>query len=165
MPTSELRMDVIQYLGSMLPGLEHHLRVDLGGLAGEGQAFLHRQQDLADAEQADHGDQEVEAAHQVGDAEGQAQLAGDGVHADGGQREADGHGRQDLERRALAHADEAAEGEQVDGEELGRAELQRELGHQRRQEGDHQHRDEGADERRGERRGERLRRAAVCAIG
>ena len=44
------------------------------------------------------------------DAEGQPQLAGHGVHADGGQREAEHHRGDGLERRLLAHADEAAEG-------------------------------------------------------
>ena len=48
----------------------------LRGLAAEVQALLHRQQDLADAEQADHRDQEVEAAEQFGEAEGQPQLPG-----------------------------------------------------------------------------------------
>ena len=48
----------------------------LGGVAPEAQALFHRQQDLADAEQADHRDQEVEAVEQFGEAEGQAQLPG-----------------------------------------------------------------------------------------
>ncbi len=130
MPISELRSEVTQYFGSFFHVCQHHLGVDLRALARERQAFLHRQQDLADAEQADHRDQEVEAAHQLGDAEGQAQLAGDGVHADRGQREAERHRGEDLEGRALAHADEAAEGQQVDREELGRAEPERELGDQ-----------------------------------
>ena len=57
------------------------------------QPLLHGQQDLADAEQADHGDQEVEAVEQFGEAEGQPQLAGDGVEADRGERKADHHRR------------------------------------------------------------------------
>ena len=61
-----------------------------------------------------------------------------------------------LERRLLAHADEGAEGEQVDREELRRAELEREAGDDRREERDHDHRDQRADERGGERRGERV---------
>ena len=64
----------------------------LAVLALELQALLHRQQDLADAEQPDHRDQEVEAAQQLGEAERQAQLAGDVVEPDGGEREADHHG-------------------------------------------------------------------------
>jgi hypothetical protein len=144
----------------LLPGLPHDLGVDAGRLAGEAQALFHRQQDLADAEQADHRDQEVEAAHQLGEAEGHAQLTRDRVHADRSQREAERHRHQDLERRALAHADEAAEREQVDRKELRCAELEGELGHQRRQEGDHQHRDEGTDEGRGE--GRRQRLAGLC---
>jgi hypothetical protein len=53
--------------------------------------FLEREQDLADAEQADHRDQEVEAGEQVRRAEGEAQRAGDGVGADRGEREAEHH--------------------------------------------------------------------------
>ena len=121
----------------LLPRLQHDLRIDLRALARERQALLHRQQDLADAEEADHRDQEVEAPHQLGKAEGQPQLAGDGVHADRGEREAQHHRRERLERRALAHADEAAERQQMDREEFRRPELERELGDQRREERDH----------------------------
>ena len=70
---------------------------------------------------------------QLGEAEGQAQLAGDGVEADRGEREADHHRGDGLERRLLAHADEAAEGEEIDREVLRRPELQREPRDQRRE--------------------------------
>jgi hypothetical protein len=53
------------------------------------------------------------------------------------------------------------QGEQLHREELGRAELQRELRQQRREEGDQQHREQRADERRRERRRQRLCRAAL----
>ena len=84
------------------------------------------------------------------EAEGQAQLAGHGVHTHGCEGEADGHRGEDLEGRTLAHAHEGTEGQQVDREELGRAELQGELGDQGGHEGDHHHRQEGADEGGGE---------------
>ena len=90
-----------------------------------------------DAEQADDRDQEVEALQQLGQAERHAQLAGDRVEADRREREAQHHRRDGLDRRLAAHADEAAEGQELDREELGRAELEREPRHQRREERDH----------------------------
>ena len=77
-------------------------------------------------------------------------LAGDAVEADRGEREAERHRRQHLERQFLAHADETAEGQQIDREELRRPEPERELRDDRREEGEQQHRDEGAEEGRGE---------------
>jgi hypothetical protein len=77
------------------------------------------------------------------------------------QRKAQHHGGDGLGRRFLAHAHEAAEGQQLHGEELGRTELERELRQQRRQEGDQQHREHGAHEARREGRRQRLRRAAL----
>ena len=125
-------------------------------LALELEALLHRQQDLADAEQPDHRDQEVEAREQFGKAERQAQLTGHVVEPDRGEREADHHGDDRLERRLLAQADEAAERQEIDAEFLGRAELQREARDQRRHQRDDDHREQRADERRRERGGERL---------
>ena len=84
----------------------------------EGELLLHRQQDLADAEQADDSDQEVEAAHQLVRTEGEPQIARNRVEADAGERKAEHHRGGGLEGRGLAHADEAAEGEEIDGEEL-----------------------------------------------
>ena len=143
------------------PGVPHRPAADARALALEGQPLFHRQQDRADAEQADHRDQEVEALEQFRQAVGHAQLAGDGVHAHGGQGEAQHHRGQGLGRRLLAHADEAGEGEPLHGEELGRIELQRELRQQRRQEGDQAHREQRADKAAGERRRQRLRRLAL----
>jgi hypothetical protein len=54
-----------------------------------------------------------------------------------------------------------AEREQVDGEELGQPELERELRDQRHQERDHDDREQRADERRRERGGQCLARAAL----
>ena len=98
---------------------------------------------------------------QLGESEGQPQLAGDAVEADRGERKADHHGGQRLERRLLAHADEAAEGEEIDAELLRRPELQREFGDQRRHQRDHDHGEQRADERRREGGGERLAGAAL----
>ena len=63
---------------------------------------------------------------------------------------------QRLERIAAAEPDEAREGQELDGEELRRPELQRDLGQERREEGDEHDREERAHERRGEGGGERL---------
>ncbi len=116
-----------------LPGLDHDLQVDLGGLPREAQALFHGQQDLADAEQADDGDQEVEAAEQVSvKPKVKRNWPVTLIEADGAEREADHHRGDGLERRFLAHADEAAEGEEVDREVLRRPESQREARHQRR---------------------------------
>src|SRR5260221_2083691 len=70
-----------------LPHLEHRAQADAGGVAAQREPLLHRQQDLADAEQADHRDQEVDAAQEIARAEGHAQLPGDRLHADARDRE------------------------------------------------------------------------------
>ena len=79
-----------------------------------------------------------------------SQVARHFVHADRRQREAEAHGRDHFPRRALAHADEAREGQEVDREVRGRPEFQGKLGDHGRQERDHHDGDEGADERRRE---------------
>ena len=114
-----------------LPGVEHHAQVHAGPRALESQPLLDAQQDLADAEQPDDGDDEIEALHQLGDAEGQAQLAGHDVEPDGGEDEADQDRHERLERVAAAEPDETGEGEELDGEELRRPELERDLGEER----------------------------------
>ena len=76
----------------LLPGLRAPTsHVDLRARALEGKPLLHGEEDLADAEQADHGDEEVEAAQELGRAEGHAQLPGHRVEADRGEREAEHH--------------------------------------------------------------------------
>ncbi len=109
----------------------------------------------------DHGDQEVHAAQQVVRAEGHAQLARDGVHADACQQQPERHGDDGLVLVLLAQADEGTEGEEVHGEEFRRPELQREARDLRRKEGDQQDRHQRADEGRRERRRERLGRLAL----
>ena len=120
---TELRSDVFQYFGSSFQVSSTTRTLSLRARALEHQPLLDGEQDLADAEEADHRDQEVEALQQLHVAEGEAQLPGHGVDADRGEREAQHHRRDGLEGRALGHADEGAEGEQVDREELRRPEL------------------------------------------
>ena len=55
----------------------------------EAQPLLHGQQQFADAEQTDDRDQEADAGEQHVEAKGQAQAAGNRIHADGGEREAE----------------------------------------------------------------------------
>ena len=118
-------------LGQCFPGLPHHFGVEPGRLAFEGQAFFHGEQDLANAEQTDHCDQGVKALEQYGELIGHAQLAGHGVHANGGQRKAQHHGHDDLGRRFLAHAHKAAKSEQLHREVFGRPEVERKFGQHR----------------------------------
>ena len=145
----------------VLPDRQHHAQGDAGGVAAQRQALFHGEQDFADAEQADDGDQEVDAAQQLRRTEGHAQLAGHGVHADAGEQQAERHRNHRLVLGLAAEPDKGAEGEQIDREEFRRPEFQRKRRDHRRQEGDQHHRDQRADERRGERRGQRFRRPAL----
>ena len=147
------------------PGLPDHLDADLGALAFEGQTLFHRQQNLADAEKPDHRDQKIEALEQIRHAIGHAQLAGDRVHADRRQRKAQHHRGKGLGRCFLAHAHEAAEGEQLHRKEFRWTEFQRKSGQHRCQESDQQDRKERADKGRCEGRGERLRRPPLLRHG
>ena len=152
-----------QYARQLLPGLQHDAQIDLGVAAAEAQAFFHGQQDLADAEQADDGDQEIEAVQQFREAERQPQLSGNGIESDRGERKADHHRRDRLERRLLAQADEAAERQKIDREFLRGTELQREARDQRRDQRDHDDGEQRADERGGEGGRQALRRPCPAA--
>src|SRR5262249_35398806 len=139
-----------------LPRLEHHAQVHAGAGALEAESLLHAEEDLADSEEADDRDDEVEALHEVDDAEGHPELSRDDVEAHGGEDEPQQDRHQRLERIAAAEADEAREGQELDREELRRAEAQRDLGQDRGEERDQHDREERADERRAEGRGEGL---------
>ncbi|MGY4287205.1 hypothetical protein ACVWXO_006425 [Bradyrhizobium sp. LM2.7] len=155
------RSSVTQYFGRSFHTLSTTRSEMLAAWAAQRQAFLHGQQDLADPEQADDGNEEVDASQQLRGAEGHAQLARHGIHADAGEQEAERHRDHRLVLGLAPEADEGAEGQQIDREELGRAELQRKRRDHRRQEGDQQHRDKRADKGGRERRGQRLRRPAL----
>ena len=124
-PMTEERSSVTQYLGRSFQTLQHDAQADRGGMTAQRQPLFHRQQDLADAEQADHRDEEVDAAQQLGRAERHAQLAGHRVHADAGEQQAERHRDDGLVLGFAAEADEGAEGQQIDREEFRRPELQR----------------------------------------
>src|SRR6476660_4665566 len=71
------------------PSIKHHMQIHLAADAFETQPFFDGEQDLADAKEADDGDDKIESLHESGETEGHAQLAGDDVEADGSQNEPD----------------------------------------------------------------------------
>ena len=62
---------------------------------------------FADAEQADDRDEEADSGEQFVEAEGQPQVAGIAVHADGSEGKAESDRYDGLERRGAAETDEA----------------------------------------------------------
>ncbi len=92
-PIRHDRSDSIQYRGNSFQVWITTFRLILADLPRKLRPLFHRQQDFADAEQADDGDQEVEAAEQRLETEGQAQLAGHLVEPDGAERKAQHHRR------------------------------------------------------------------------
>ena len=147
------------------PGVQHHPHVHFCLGSAEFQALFQRQQDFADAEEADHRDQEIEAVEQLGMAECEAKRPGDRIGAHRRHCEPEHHRSDGLERRFLAHADECAEGKQVDREKLRRPEFERKFGYHRRKEGDHDHRHQRSDEGRRESGRERFARATLLREG
>jgi hypothetical protein len=75
-PIAADRSSVHQYFGRLFHTLQTTLRLMRAEWPRSGQALLHREQDLADAEEADHRHEEVHPAHQRLGAEGHPQLAG-----------------------------------------------------------------------------------------
>src|SRR5437667_134923 len=100
----------------------------------------------AAVEEPDDRHDEVEPFHEVDEAERHPELTGDDVEAHGGEDEPEDDGHQRLQRIAAAEPDEAREGQELDREELRRAEAQGDLREKRREEGDQHDREEGADE-------------------
>jgi hypothetical protein len=98
------------------PGLQNDAWIDLRAPAFEGETFFHGQQYLADSEQPDDRDQEVEPAQQLVPAKGHAQLTGRRILAHGCKCEAKHHGRNCFRGWFSTHADEAAKGEELHGE-------------------------------------------------
>src|SRR5206468_7304607 len=82
------------------PRVEDHAEIHPRPRALERQVLLHGQQDLADAEQPDDGHDEVEALHEIREAERHAELARHDVEPDRGEDEADQDRHQRLERVA-----------------------------------------------------------------
>src|SRR5207237_3603686 len=123
----------------ILPDIEHDAQADAGGMPAQREPLLHGEQNLADAEQADNGDQKIDAAQKLGRAKGHAQLAGHGVEADAGEQEAYRHRDDGLVLFLAPQAYERAEGEQIDGEEFRWSELEREGRNARREKCDKQY--------------------------
>ena len=74
-------------------------------MAMERQPFLHCEQDFADAEQADHGHQKMHTAIQLGQSKGHPKLAGDRIHPDAGEQEAQYEGNHNLVALLAAEPD------------------------------------------------------------
>ena len=117
---------------------------------------------LADREQADHDHDHVDAVQQLRDAEREARLAGLGVDADQAERQAEEQAREAARERAAEDRGDRGEGQHHQREVGGGAEPQRDLHHQRRDEGQRQGRDRAGDER-ADRRGRERRAAAALA--
>ena len=120
------------------------------------QPFLNREEDLADAEEADNRHHKVEAAHELDRAKGQTELTADDIHANRCQDETQYGGSQGLDRGATSQTDKGAERQELDTEKFRRAELERKLSNKGRKEG-HQDDGEGCPDKGGrKRRGEGL---------
>ncbi len=130
------RSSVSQYFGSVAQVRKTTVGLIDGLLAAEGEALLHGQQDLADAEEADDRDEEVESAQELDRTEGHTELTGHRVHADRGQQEADDERDDDLVLVLTAEANKGAEGQEIDREELRWSEPDGEARDERRQESD-----------------------------
>jgi len=107
---------------------------------------LDEDEDLRDREQPHDRDQEVHPVHQVDFAEREARNAGLVVEAD--HRDAEPEGRREGGLRLIARREpaEGAEGEQVEGEVLRRAEEVRDAREDRGEQHEGDDREQGADE-------------------
>src|SRR4029453_2339649 len=99
-----------------LPGVEHHAKVHPRRDALEGEPLLDAQEDLTDPEEPDSPTDEVEPLHEVDEAKGHPELAGDDVEAHGGQDESEHDGDERLQRISAAQTDEGREGKKLDAE-------------------------------------------------
>jgi hypothetical protein len=136
-----------------LPLGRRHVHLAHGVLRLDGLALVeHHVQRLADREQADRDEDHLDAVHELGNAARVARLAGDLVDADQAHREADRERRHAAQRALAEDGADRREGQHHQHEVLGRAELDRERGDQRREQR-HQHRGDRAGDERADRRG------------
>ena len=98
-------------------------------------------EDLADAEQAHRDDDEVDAVGELEAAEGVAPCPAEGVPSDGRQEQAEGRGDQGLEHVAAADGGDEEDTEEGERGVLRRAEVERDLGHEGREQGESDDRD------------------------
>ena len=141
---------------------EHFPPLDLRRHRAGVKLLLDGDQQLADTEQAHHGDDEVDALHQFIDAHGEPHAAGHGIDADRRDGKSDRQRDDGFYRRRPAHADEAGEGQEVDREIFRRSERQRHLRDPGGEKGNQDDADQRAERRRSERGGERGGRPAVA---
>ena len=92
-------------------------------------ALLHLLEDLGDGEQAHQRGDGLDTGHHVGVAHGEAGGAGDGIHTDGRQHQAQQRGDNALTQVLAGQGGDHAHTEDTHGEILLRAELQRHGGH------------------------------------
>jgi hypothetical protein len=136
---------------------------DLADLAPALAALLERVEDLADTEETHGHRDEVDARVEVGQVEGEAGVAGDGVGADDCEEEADG-GRDDaLERRLRAEVGDHDDAEHRQGDVLRRAEADGEARQRRSDEDQAEDRDGATDE--GPDGGDRQGRTTAALLG
>jgi hypothetical protein len=102
---------------------------------------------LADREQAHRQDHDVDAVEQLGHAERKARLAGLAVDADQAEEQANEQAGQPAHRRIAEHRRHGDESEHHQREVVRRAEFEREVDHQRRQQREQKGGDRAGDER------------------
>src|SRR5262245_30565228 len=130
----------------ILPYGPQHAQADARCMAAKRQPFLHGEQDFADPEKPDDCDEKVDAAQEIAEPEGHAQLTGYGVHSDAGEQEAERHGNDGFVFRFAPEAYERTKSEEIDGENLKRPKSQSARGDSKSKKGDEKHRKERADE-------------------
>src|SRR5215475_15106331 len=141
--------------------MEDNLGIEFGRSAAETQTFFHREQNFTDPEQTDNGNQKVEPVEHLLNPKCQPQLSGDLIKTNGAKRKAKRHRGHGFERRFLAEADETAESQEIDRKNLSGTEAQREVGDERRDQGDHDHGEQRADKGGGKCCSERFSRPTL----
>src|SRR5919108_5366316 len=132
------------------------MKIHLSADSLKTQTFFNRKQNFTDAEQPDNGDDEVETLHKIGKAKCHTQLARHNVKAHRRQNEADANSDKRFKRITPAESDKRGEGKELDREDFRRAESERYVREERREQGDEHNGEKSADEGRRERARESL---------
>ena len=142
---------------------EHVGDADLGVSHVDGFGVVDAVQELGDAEHAERQRNDFDAVEQFGDAEGEARLAGLDVGADDAEQQAEHRHGDALERGALGERRSRDQAHQHQRAHFGRAEFQRHLDQERREENHLGDAEGSADE--GGNDGDAERRAALALLG
>ena len=124
-------------------------------------AGFEENEDLGQGEEADDCDEEVEPVIEMHLAEGEARHTGLGIHADGGEAEAQCRCEGRLGLVGRGHPAKRHEGEREEREILGRSEQQGDLDQLRRQQDQAPGGQEGPDEGRDARERQRFARKTL----